>query len=120
MGRGHTPRTGIPDADGDPPVRCPQVLLAEDDTEVRRLLAQALERDGYDVIAVSNGATLLRLLDLARSPLSRSELPDLIISDVRMPEVGGLEVLAKLQQVQSAPPVILITAFGDLRFPTLR
>jgi DNA-binding response OmpR family regulator len=93
--------------------RASQVLLAEDDAEVRRLLTQALRRDGYDVIAVPTGEDLLRVLRASEGAVPPRALPDLIVSDVRMPGLSGLEMLAILKQGERSPPVILITAFGD-------
>jgi DNA-binding response OmpR family regulator len=89
------------------------VLLAEDDAEVRRLLTQALRRDGYDVIAVSTGEELLGLLSASEEAAPPRDPPDLIVSDIRMPGLSGLEVLAILKRGEGSPPVILITAFGD-------
>jgi CheY-like chemotaxis protein len=89
-----------------------RILIAEDDYEMRRLLVAALRRDGYEVTEADNG---LRLLSQLYSPLHygiRADV-DLIISDIRMPGVDGLEVLSGLQSYDGAPPVILITAFGD-------
>lgn len=96
----------------EPAPRPRRVLLAEDDYEMRRLLADALRRDGYEVTEAVDG---LRLLGQLHSPLHyglRADV-DLIISDIRMPGVDGLEVLSGLQTYDGAPPMILITAFGD-------
>jgi DNA-binding response OmpR family regulator len=93
--------------------RAAQVLLAEDDAEVRRLLIQALRRDGYDVIAVSTGEEMLGALRASERAVPPRAPPDLILSDIRMPGLSGLETLAILKQGERSPPVILITAFGD-------
>ncbi len=90
----------------------PRVLLAEDDEEMRSLLASALRKDGYDVRTCTNG---INLLERVTSSLKHGGTEDcaLIISDIRMPGLSGMEVLADLQGHRSAPPLILITAFGD-------
>lgn len=90
----------------------PRVLLAEDDDEMRSLLATALRRDGYDVRTCTNGINLLERV-APSFPHGGIEDYALIISDIRMPGLSGLEVLADLQGHASAPPLILITAFGD-------
>jgi DNA-binding response OmpR family regulator len=92
-----------------------RVLLAEDDRELRHLLAAGLRRHGYVVIEAATGFELLdRLDDLAR----RDETVDLIVSDVRMPGPTGLVAVEGLRYGSSlasaATPVILITAFGDV------
>ncbi len=84
----------------------PQILLAEDDTELRELLILVLEREGYRVTACQNGLQLLEELE-------HSERFDLIISDVRMPALTGLEVLESQFDKSDRPPFICMTAFGD-------
>jgi DNA-binding response OmpR family regulator len=89
----------------------PIVLVAEDDHEMRRLVADALRRDGYDVDELADGGRLL-----VRIALGRAE-PDLavalIVSDIRMPGCSGLDVLQGLRDEDWRMPVILMTAFGD-------
>lgn len=90
----------------------PRVLLAEDDPEMRRMMAGALRRRGFEVQETGDGRELVDAL--VRAVTGADELrPHLIISDVRMPGHSGLEVLARLRRVDTATPVILITAFGD-------
>ena len=95
----------------------PCVLLAEDDEEMRRLLDQALRKEGYDVSQCSNGLSLLdKLGNKLRVPETLGRDPeefDLIISDIRMPGVTGLSVLEGIRLFEGFPPMILITAFGD-------
>jgi CheY-like chemotaxis protein len=90
-----------------------RVLVAEDDDGFRDLLRDALVREGYDVVAVSSGIELLERL--AGSLSSHGEAFGVVISDVRMPGWSGLDVLASLVSEPMAPPVVLITAFGDER-----
>ena len=91
----------------------PCVLVAEDDTRMRELLADTLRRDGHEVIEARDGAELLDYIgELHLSP--RGDPPiDLIITDVRMPTLSGIDVLAELRWADWAIPVIVITAFGD-------
>ena len=92
----------------------PHVLLAEDDKEMRSLLAVALRRAGYGVTECSNGIELLEHLGSFILPDEDYEVIDLVISDIRMPGVTGLEILEGLSRHGSFPPFILITAFGDV------
>jgi DNA-binding NtrC family response regulator len=87
--------------------------LAEDDSEMRRLLSGFLRRDNCEVIEAQSGTHLCELI--AREGLiAPSHAPlDLIISDIRMPGRSGLEVLAGMRRTDTTTPVILITAFGD-------
>ena len=90
----------------------PRLLLAEDDFEMRRFLSAALRRDGYEVVEAASGAQLLDSIGPSLAYSSGFDV-DLIISDIRMPGLSGLEVLAGLRTYAGAPPIILITAFGD-------
>ena len=98
----------------DEPVVAPQpcVVLAEDDREMRMLLAAALRKAGYDVVEALDGVDLLDCIAwvVERRP-DWSET--VLVSDVRMPAMGGLEVLARLRSMGWPGPIILITAFGD-------
>jgi DNA-binding response OmpR family regulator len=93
----------------------PRILLAEDDAEMRRLVAEALRRDGYELICVSDGGRLL--VTLAHEFVDRSggDLADLIVSDLRMPICSGMQILEQVRAAHWPIPVILMTAFGDRR-----
>jgi two-component system cell cycle response regulator CpdR len=90
-----------------------KVLVAEDDTEMRRLVVEALRRDGHDVTEAPDGGWLfVRLAEAFHHDPQFTEL-DCIVSDVRMPTCGGLELLERLVDICELVPVILMTAFGD-------
>jgi len=95
------------------------VLLAEDDEDLRCLLADALRADGFDVIECPNGLTLVETLVSRLEAGGRSF--DLVVSDVRMPGVTGLSVLECLSEWDELRglPMVLITAFGDARLHEL-
>ena len=90
----------------------PHVLLAEDDADTRRLLAWALRVAGYDVVEAGDGIEVLDEMD-SRIRSHSSRPFGVIILDVNMPFLTGLDLLAALRSAQWATPVILITAFGD-------
>lgn len=89
------------------------ILLAEDDSALRSLLASALTRDGYHVVQATDGTKVLDILASHLMADTGSPPFDLIVSDVRMPGWSGLDVLAGLRRLPGAPPVVLITGFGD-------
>ena len=89
-----------------------RLLLAEDDFELRELLACVLRADGYEVIEAVDGNQLWALLD-GESSVEGGARFSLVVSDVRMPGLTAFEVLARLQGALRHTPVILITAFGD-------
>ncbi len=88
----------------------PLVLIAEDDDEMRYLMTRALRRDGYDVLAVSDADTLAALLEATRSD---GRDPDLVVSDVRMPGMSGLELVRWLRDRSWPMRTVLVSAFAD-------
>ena len=88
-----------------------RILLAEDDPEFRRFLAEALRRDGYAVTETETGLALLDLLDELRAVPQRPAF-DLVLSDQRMPGLLGLEVLSASGDHHDLPPFVLMSAFG--------
>ncbi len=81
------------------------LMIIEDDAEMRSLLMDFLGEDGYEVDAASSGAEALRKLS------DRSY--DLIITDIRMPGLTGLDILPGIKNLQPGVPIIVITAFGS-------
>ncbi|MGZ3459168.1 MAG: response regulator [Archangium sp.] len=90
-----------------------RVLLAEDQPEMRALLRGMLAREGYEVAVAADGPGLIQTLISGLSEDGGSWIPDLIITDMRMPGFSGLEVLARLRREAWNMPVVLITGFGD-------
>jgi DNA-binding response OmpR family regulator len=90
-----------------------RVFLAEDDPELRHLIAVALRKDGHFVLEARDGPGLLLELGHAYWGDLPDATPTVIISDLRMPGSDGLTILKGLRHHPWAPPFILITAFGD-------
>jgi len=88
-----------------------RVLLAEDDSDLRRLISEALEKDGYRVKEVRTGLELWSFLD--HVTVDPGTMVDVVVSDNIMPGCTGIEVLSWLRKRDWATPVVLITAFGD-------
>jgi len=103
--------------DSEPLGRGPvQILLAEDDDELRWSLCKFLECAGYGVVAVRDGRALLEHLGAKMLFEHRNAPPDAIITDVRMPFMTGLELLQKVRERGWATPVVLMSAFTDKEF----
>lgn len=88
----------------------PLIVLAEDSTALRDLLAYALERVGYGVIPVATGAALVSTV---RRLIADHEPLRLIVTDVRMPSLGGLDAVRLLRAAGDATPLICMTAYRD-------
>jgi DNA-binding NtrC family response regulator len=81
-----------------------RIVVADDDPGIGRILRDRLQADGHEVEHVADGIEALRA----------SEDADLLLLDLQMPRMGGLEVLDTLKGMPGAPPVIVITAYGDM------
>jgi len=99
-------------SDPDPGSSPRRLLLAEDDLELRELLACVLRADGHEVVEARDGNELCSLLGGESAPASPAPF-SLVVSDVRMPGLTVFDVLSRLQHTLRETPVILITAFGD-------
>ena len=101
--------------EGTGAVRRPRVLVAEDDDEMRRIVAEALRRDGCEVVEVANGARLLVEVSKQFAQGGASARFDVIVTDIRMPLLQGLAVVEGLRNARCFVPVVVMTAFGDER-----
>lgn len=86
------------------PARRPRVLLVDDDVDLVGLLRVWLDNDGFAVATAHAGEAALA--QLSASP------PDIVVLDVMMPTLNGIEVLRRIR-AQSAVPVLMLTARGD-------
>lgn len=82
-----------------------RVLVADDDPKILKVVGEALRQEGYSVTTATNGATALQLC--------RSQSPHLVILDVMMPEMDGLDVCARLRGAGSQVPILILSACGD-------
>lgn len=81
-----------------------RILIIDDDEEMRSLLKDFLEEEGFETDSAGNGVDAFQKVD--REPF------DLIITDVRMPGLTGLDILPVLRRLQPEAFIIVITAFG--------
>src|SRR5438876_8888545 len=95
-----------PDAGNSTP-KSPRVLIVDDDAGQRSLLDSFLKSQGFDTVPVASGERALEVL--------RGEDFNMMISDVRMPGISGLETLRRARQQHAVLPVLLVTADADNR-----
>jgi two-component system, cell cycle response regulator CpdR len=81
-----------------------RILLAEDDTDMRRFLARALENAGYWVVAFDNGLSAYERL--------REEPFNLLLTDIVMPEMDGIELARKASELDPDLKIMFITGFA--------
>ena len=85
-----------------------KILVAEDETDIRELVAFSLINiAGFQVVKANNGAEAVEI--------AQAELPDLILMDVRMPKMTGVEACAKLKEIPETKdiPVVFLSAMGQ-------
>jgi two-component system response regulator len=88
-----------------------RILLVDDDKHIQTLLREELEDDGYQVSTASNGREAI-------SKLSRTKT-DLVILDLRMPEMNGLETMGLILKLRFKTPVIIFSAYSTYRNDSL-
>src|SRR5690242_4026205 len=89
-----------------------RILLAEDEEAMRTYLARALENAGYDVVAVDRGTAALPLLEDGEF--------DLLLSDIVMPEMDGIELAQRCGEVSPRTKVMFITGFAAVTLKASR
>jgi CheY-like chemotaxis protein len=83
-----------------------KVLVVDDEPEVRQVLLEFLSSRGYDVTAASGGAEAVALVETIK--------PDLVLLDVAMPDMDGVETLKRIVAIEPALAVIMVTANADI------
>lgn len=86
--------------------KAPRILLIDDDESLRRVAEYTLAEEGYDVLTAPDGRAGLDLF--------RSAAVDVVLSDVRMPELDGMDLLPQIRAMQPDLPVIMLTAHGTI------
>ncbi len=84
----------------------PNILVVEDKDSMRNMLHDTLTEEGYRVDSASDGRQAIDLVS--------NKSYDLVLTDMRMPDVGGLEVLSKVKEIDGDTSVIVMTAFGTI------
>jgi len=82
------------------------IMVVDDQPGIRRLLVEVLQEDGYNVAIAANGYDALHKV--------KEITPQLILMDMKMPGMDGLETFRELKKVGKAERVIMMTAYGEL------
>ena len=84
-----------------------RILLVDDDESIQLLYREELTDDGYEVDSAYNGAEALKKFERER--------PDLVILDIQMPGMNGIEVLRQMKMIDSSIPVIISSAYHEYK-----
>jgi len=84
-----------------------KILVVEDEENIRLLYKEELQDSGYEVIQASNGMEAIKKYDL--------HCPDLIILDIQLPELDGIETMNIIRKKSKDVPIILCTAYGEYK-----
>ncbi len=84
-----------------------KILLVDDEESIHLLYREELEEEGYEIHSALTGEEALEKLDIVK--------PDLIILDINMPGMNGIETLRQIKELNSAIPVILCTAYQEFK-----
>jgi len=82
------------------------ILVVDDEKEICIILSDNLSQEGYRVLTAHNGKMALQLV--------RKEKPDLILLDIKMPGMDGIEALSRVKKMNKEIAVIMLTAYGTL------
>ena len=81
-----------------------KILVVDDEPPIRKLLRTGLSAQGYEVLDAPNGKAALELL---------AKKPDLVILDLGLPDIDGLELLRRIRHLQSSLPIVVLSSRGD-------
>lgn len=84
-----------------------KILVIEDEKNLRVLYKQDLERDGFDVVAAATAAEGLAMVE--------TEKPDLVVMDIRLPGMDGLEAMSRLLDRNPRLPIVLNSAYSSYK-----
>ena len=91
-----------------------RVLIVDDEDNVRKVLRLTLTKAGYDVVEAEHGGKGIEAIGSDDNAL----MVDVVISDIRMPKINGLEAIAFFQQQYPSVPIIVVTGYPDQKMAT--
>jgi two-component system chemotaxis response regulator CheY len=91
-----------------------RVLVVDDEPDIRKVVKMTLQKSGYEVLEAEDGEKAIQTINMGENRL----LLDVIICDIRMPKINGVEAIAYFQQEWPRVPIIVLTGFPDTDMAT--
>jgi len=91
----------------DPVRPLDKILIVDDDKDMQDILSSLINTEGYEAITAGDGRKALKEI--------RTHSPDLVLLDIRLPEMDGMDVLKEIKKIDKNLPVIMLTAYEDVK-----
>ena len=91
-----------------------RVMIVDDEPDIRKVVRMTLQKAGYDVLEAEHGEKAIEVLNTGENRL----MLDVIICDIRMPKINGVEAIAYFRKEYPRVPVIVLTGFPDVNMAT--
>jgi two-component system chemotaxis response regulator CheY len=90
------------------------VLIVDDEPNIRKVVRMTLEKDGYEVLEAQDGQEAMEIIQRGENPMTLN----VIITDIRMPKVNGIEAMTYFKKEWPSVPLIVLTGFPDVEMAT--
>ena len=84
-----------------------KIFIVDDDKDMRHLLSDILKSEGYEIHTAESGKKALKEIDVIR--------PEIVLLDIRLPEMNGIEVLKEIKKLDESIIVIMLSAYGEIQ-----
>ncbi len=91
-----------------------RVMIVDDEPDIRKVVRMTLQKAGYDVVEAEDGQKAIEVINTGENRL----MLDVIICDIRMPKINGVEAIAYFRKEYSRVPVVVLTGFPDVNMAT--
>ena len=91
-----------------------RVLVVDDEPDIRKVVKMTLQKSGYEVLEAENGEKAIETINTGENRL----LLDVVVCDIRMPKINGVEAIAYFQREWPRVPIIVLTGFPDTDMAT--
>ncbi len=91
-----------------------RVMIVDDEPDIRKVVRMTLQKAGYDVLDAEDGEKAIEVINTGENRL----MLDVIICDIRMPKINGVEAIAYFRKEYPRVPIIVLTGFPDVNMAT--